>query len=73
MYVLASVLLDVHWPCTAKPPTLCFMRRSDQQVQSMMVHNEHLISEREQDITQINKQVKEVSKHSTERCLPPAY
>jgi hypothetical protein len=26
-----------------------------------MVHNEHLISEREQDINQINKQVKEVS------------
>jgi hypothetical protein len=26
----------------------------------MMVHNEHIISEREQDINQINKQVKEV-------------
>ena len=46
------------------------MCRSDQQIQSMMVHNEHLISEREQDITQINKQVKEVSNPSTESCLP---
>ena len=68
MYVLAlRCTLARH--CAAKRLAV-FLRRSDQQIQSMMVHNEHLISEREQDITQINKQVKEVSKPSTEKCLP---
>ena len=58
MYVLALRCTPARH-CAAKRLAV-FLRRSDQQIQSMMVHNEHLISEREQDITQINKQVKEV-------------